>query len=971
MRSSRSAAATAVLAVVAAATLTFLQTPPARAALEAFAFQVTVSAPAELTPDLRLTGFNVTGSVKTVKAEYQPPREIVVPPRPSQIPTEVPYPSTTPVPPPASNPVLVQAPVPFATVTVRLSTTPPITKTKDADAAGNFKIAITDTDLEAATGGGLVLVEAFVYQNLTVSHPGAKVTLPAASPSPNPTPTGPAQQVVPPVNESLAGTASSLMRLPQQVNGLISQVAAGAFHTCVLLADATVRCWGANGSGQVGDGTTTARNTPTQVSALTRVRKVTAGGDHTCALHSKVDPADPSKLLGGRVSCWGSNSDGQLGSEGPSTSTPREVVFSSADESIGAVDIAAGYAHTCALLADASVRCWGSNIFGQLGNSTAATGPDTPVAVKGVGTATALKGVVQLAGGLFHTCARFSSPSATGQVACWGGNESGQLGNDGTDPTERPVLAQLGEVAITGASQISAGAQHTCARTGNKLACWGGNAYGQLGDNSTTDRLTGATNPALTDVSDIGGGGFHTCLIEKQIAACSGANESGQLGDDTTASKLNYTPVIGLGGLQAETVAAGLRHSCALTTSRAIYCWGNNEFGQLGDGTAVAKKRATQVSGLESVSTVATGAAHTCALTSANNVRCWGDNAKGQIGDGTTDNDRLSPTAIPNLKAVALALGDAFSCTLGTDASVRCWGDNTSGQLGDGTLAAKSAPAAAISGLSAKAIAAGGSFACAIVDLGAAGTADDTVKCWGANGSGQLGDGTLVAKPSPTVVSGSSTVTRIFAGRAHACGIFDANTAATSDDQVRCWGDNAKGQLGDFTTTNRTNPVTVAGTQGVVGLAVGADHNCALMGNGSVRCWGDNSSGQLGDGTTNQRRQATPLGALAQVRALLAGGSHTCLLRHLGTPETGDDTIACWGSDGSGQLGNGDLVTGDVLTPPSSGIEPGVRQADAGSAHTCAAMSDGTARCWGSNAKGQLGDGTRIDRTAPISVSIS
>jgi len=251
----------------------------------------------------------------------------------------------------------------------------------------------------------------------------------------------------------------------------VMALTAGAMHTCVLLEAGTVQCWGENSFGQLGNGMTTAHATPVEVSRLRGVTALAAGANHTCAL-----------LATGTVQCWGENSFGQLGSETSTEfrATPAEVI-----RLREVTALAAGANHTCALLATGTVQCWGGNFAGQLGDGTS-TGRVTPAEVR------QLRGVTALAVGFGHACALL----ATGTVQCWGENAFGQLGDgtsgqlgDGTSEKFRTTPVEV--VGLRGATALAAGRHHTCAvlETGT-VVCWGGNAFGQLGDGTTTNRAT-------------------------------------------------------------------------------------------------------------------------------------------------------------------------------------------------------------------------------------------------------------------------------------------------------------------------------------------------------------------------------------------------------------------------------------------------------------------------------------------------
>ena len=181
-------------------------------------------------------------------------------------------------------------------------------------------------------------------------------------------------------------------------------------------------------------------------------------------------------------------------------------------------------------------------------------------------------------------------------------------------------------------------------------------------------------------------------------------------------------------------------------------------------------------------------------------------------------------------------------------------------------------------------LAAGNSHTCAIV-LGG------EVRCWGANGSGQVGDGTQTYRATPVTVSELSGATAITAGNSHTCAIV-------SGGEVRCWGDNGSGQVGDGTQTPRSTPVTVSGISGAIAITAGNSHTCAIVSGGDVRCWGSNESGELGDGTQTNRSTPVAVSELSDATAISGGRSHTCAV-------LADDTARCWGHNLTGQLGDG------------------------------------------------------------------
>lgn len=324
---------------------------------------------------------------------------------------------------------------------------------------------------------------------------------------------------------------------------------------------------------------------------------------------------------------------------------------------------------------------------------------------------------------------------------------------------------------------------------------------------------------------------------------CWGGGSSGKLGNGSSTSTALPVQVIGLESGVVD-VQAGQSHTCALTADGIMKCWGGNFSGQLGTGDKTSSLVPVPVPSLGSnVASIAVGYNHSCAVTRAGAAYCWGFNMYGQLGNGSTSTTGiLNPGVVIGLSSgvSSIATGGEHTCAKMTDATLRCWGNNSTGAVGDGSWTTRTSPVN-VSGFSAAvtSVAAGRYHTCATDASGKA-------YCWGNGGPGSLGNGSTQHRRTPTLVSGITTgATAIDGGINHSCAIVNA--------AAQCWGYNNYGQVGDGTVTNKLTPVAVASLDGpVLSVAAGDHFSCALVEGGKVYCWGANDQGTLGDGTTGQ-----------------------------------------------------------------------------------------------------------------------
>ncbi|MDW5597872.1 hypothetical protein VSS74_26195 [Conexibacter stalactiti] len=372
----------------------------------------------------------------------------------------------------------------------------------------------------------------------------------------------------------------------------------------------------------------------------------------------------------------------------------------------------------------------------------------------------------------------------------------------------------------------------------------------------------------------------------------------------------------------ARTLEAGGDFGCALRDDGQVLCWGPGD--RLGRTSPDASLSAVPVDALGDAVDLATGESHACAVRGNGAVACWGDDSAGQLGDDGSGGDYVPVPVNGVANAAAVTAGDQHSCALLRDGTVSCWGSDAVGQSGgyDG-----------LGSVGVVSLDAGARSTCAAIN-------DGTVSCWGLP---------LALVLSPAITDAVA----VAAGDEHACALRRGGT-------VICWGANDQGQLGLGSTAAPADWRDVPGLGGVTAIAAGGDETCALRGDRTVVCWGSGVSGQLGRGTVSSSPTPVAVAGLTDATAVTVGGAHACALR-------ADGIALCWGDNRAGQLGS-DRAASTTTPVAVTGVNGAVAVANGASDHRCAVIHDAGVTCWGANDRGQLGDGTTVDRIVPAAV---
>lgn len=751
------------------------------------------------------------------------------------------------------------------------------------------------------------------------------------------------------------GVTGGTYTTPQEVKGgllgkRVTSIALGSNHTCALAetipqtSTNEVWCWGLNTYSGLGSSGTTNQNEPRRALgdiSGKRVMKIALGtgveGNNACAITDESAAAGPR--IARNLYCWGKNGQGQLSTNTIATIATPKRTTDQAPLNRSFVDIAMGNSHTCGILANGDMYCWGANrpsggsgLFGTFGIGKEDDDPkystitwryprqaiDTSEFAFGSNFAT------KVTAGANNTCV-----ISAGSIYCWGD----------TWNTYRPdrLATSLDGPANRAAVDIDFDGDTGCATyEGGATRCWGQNTVsgipnaGMLGTNSSTSWVPqpNIVSSPLKDKETIqtSVGQNHVCSITKEGEAyCWGANNAGQMGTGDYNSSRVPVAVAQTTGLNsgdstmvATEVSAGYDHTCAIIEAQ-VYCWGANNDGQLGNVSTTYQTKPLLVAAIadKKFTKVTSGNYFSCAVSTTNEVYCWGKNTKGQLGRGGAPSQKelpapmILPANTVGVRDISAGTEHACAVFLNQDEAAWCWGDNSTRQLGDNSSVLSSSTPVQVCADSVcfsrsyaiASVSAGSSYSC----LASANQASNNTYCWGQNNStGRLGiNNSSMNFYLPTRVQGHMggvKAIKVVAGPNSACAISITGTPAHIN---ACWGANNYSQLatGDSATklTSTATTAPILNSSYTVDTSVGTDHACSILSSGALYCWGAGYYGQLGLGNTSNAsptRVNTPSGDFTATN-LSAGDRHTCAISK--------GLIYCWGAGQNGRLGVGSL----------------------------------------------------------------
>lgn len=774
-------------------------------------------------------------------------------------------------------------------------------------------------------------------------------------------------------------------------------IATGYNHNIIVKADGNILIWGENDYGQLGIGTNIAHTTPVELTPGDNYKwiKASAGKWTSYAIKTAGDNSH------GSLWSWGNNWYGQLGYDTKEYVYGPIAVNCSSLMQVGSMTDWAtptrshnkGYT---AIKDDNTLWCWGYNEYGQVGKNTTFN-YSSPVQISAGGGYWK-----QSVGGAMHTAAIKSD----GTLWTWGRNNFGQLGNGATSDIYAPTSIDGNDW-----SSVTVGYTHTVAiKTDGSLWAWGSNAYGQLG-NGTTDGSSEPIQIGNDhDWAQVDSQYYHTLAIKADGTLWAwGKNTWGALGKST---QINYSSPVQIGQeAYWSQIAAGVDHSLAMSDSGVIFAWGLNKYGQLGLGEIDEIKEdnlylvtvPTLVANTAVSSTATTAIGHNskfyATVKTDGTLWAWGNNVYGQLGDGTTLS-KSSPVQVGTANNwIQVAQGQFHTVAIDTDGKIWSWGRNNYGQLGDGTFNNSSTPNQIGSSTIWSKVVCGLNSTMAIKTNG-------TLWGWGRNERGELGNGTTTNVLAPTQIGSSTIWSQVAISSGH-------TVAVKTNGTLWSWGSNTHGQLGDGTRLPSSTPSQIGSLNDWTQVAVGTHHTVAVKSDGTLWGWGYNQYSQLGNGTTTKYSSPVQIGTGTSWAQVATNYYHTTAIKsdnslwawgwnnygqlgigsqssqsipvHVGTANNWvqvensststyatntDGELYSWGQNDFGQLGYVDSYTynKNVSSPIQVGAPNEWKQIAAANLYSAAVKLDGTLWTWGYNRYGQLGHSDVVDRSTPTQV---
>ncbi|MCB9092196.1 MAG: hypothetical protein H6620_06515, partial [Halobacteriovoraceae bacterium] len=649
------------------------------------------------------------------------------------------------------------------------------------------------------------------------------------------------------------------------------EISLGYYHGCGLTDRGQVYCWGDDNYDQTADGVSGEqdKNKPVLIANDTLIVgeqfvHIYSGGTFSCGITNHR-----------HTYCWGDDSQGQLGNGSGLTSQqnmPSLIDLTNLSLGESFISLSLGHSHACGMTTHGNAYCWGYDFDGQLGDDASTTNQDKPTIVDLTnvatysGTGARLTSIYAYSS---HTC----GIATDGKGYCWGYNNSGQLG-DGTSVSKGiPSLVIQGTRSATEVfTELALGEVHTCGVTDlGKAYCWGDNSSSQVGNGggagpySAPQTVNVVNIPTMEKLVKIDAGDYHTCAITSgKELYCWGADTYGQLGDDGTPTNRNKATIIDHTNIPVNEGIYSLsvqgNTTCALTGNIDAYCWGQDDNFQVGNGAPNTNVFIPDDMELSLVvpgdrfKSIQAGYSHTCGITGSGATFCWGDDSKGQLGINIGSGYQTALSILnqgdryTGESFIEISTGKNHNCGITDLGRTMCWGDNGSGQTGIGSLGGMNIVPKLIDDTTLPTqarnliqVSAGDGHSCGVA-------ANGLGFCWGSDTAGKLGNGISGAAYSPDQVTqpGSSELFKfIIAGGNHSCGV-------TTIGNTYCWGLNLYGQLGNNSTgSGEPDPVIVITTNMQTGeiftdLKLGLSHTCGLSNLGNVYCWGRDDQLQLG-----------------------------------------------------------------------------------------------------------------------------